>query len=157
MKTQWKVVCFIVTIFVTVGLSGQYSVTAASVTEDYVIKVDDQFYSYNKEKLNESFLNHTYGGGSASLYLDFKDKLESGDFHAIMNADGKYISYTAIEDAFIADQDNFSLSEYLNSSGALKASMPSEITVVTTNSSGSITTTSVEIDNGLVPEVINIF
>ncbi|MDC3416109.1 hypothetical protein [Aquibacillus salsiterrae] len=156
MRLIGKVTTIIACLLITFGVSGQ-SIVSAGSSEEYVVKVGEQYYSYNAEDLQESFLDYTYGGGSSSLYLDFKSKRVSGDFHAIMNVSGKYISYKAIENAFLNDQDNFSLTNYMNSEKAQKATMPSRITSVYADNSGAVQTTTIQIDNGIVPEVINIY
>ncbi|QDP41590.1 hypothetical protein [Radiobacillus deserti] len=157
MKKRWSLMTVLVGLILLVGLSvNGSSIEASDSTEAYVIKVADKFYSYESKKLNQSFLNSIYGGND-TLYQDFKSKMSAGEPHAISNVNGAYISYSAISSEFTQQQTNFSLDSYLVSSSAVRASMPNQITGVTINSSGNLQTFNIEVDNGIVPEVINIY
>ncbi|KEI03221.1 transglutaminase-like domain-containing protein [Clostridium botulinum] len=76
-------------------------ISAEAAVDSYIIKVSQEVYSYNKNQLNEDFLNFK-AGETSKLYNDFVIKLKMANgFYAFHDKKTGYIKYEEIEKKYL--------------------------------------------------------
>ncbi|MCY6485446.1 hypothetical protein OW763_14020 [Clostridium aestuarii] len=114
--------------------------TAQAKVTNYIVK-NNTNYTYNVQKLGQSYLDYTEGA-EAKLYNEYVKNVKEGTVLAFQDDTGKYVSYTDIVNAFLAASESgqtFNLSEFLKTAKTMQINgvnteKPKEIKEETTNS-----------------------